>query len=76
MSDIEKAINALKDLYRFAKIEANISWKQSFAAKENKDYRAADRAASYAKAMQNIKQRCLTISREQFLVDLEDREVP
>ena len=70
-SEYDKACRALASIYTFAKSEARIAKMQSDEARKTEDYRAADRAASYALAMAKIAARTSMIARQSFTVDVE-----
>lgn len=72
--DREKAIEALRFLYRYADQERRISARQADEAKAAKDYRANDRHFSYSKAMAKVCGKVSDLARRTFLIDVTVEE--
>ncbi len=70
VTDRERAIDTLQRLYDYAWSEQQIAIKQSDEAREVKDFRAMDRHASYASAMQKIQQRVNGFARNLYFHDV------
>lgn len=70
VTDRERAIDALQRLYDYAWIEDEIAVRQSEQAREVKDFRAMDRHAAYASAMQKIQQRVNSFARNLYMHDV------
>ena len=66
------SIAALRDIHNFAVREKRISQQQCEEAKVSKDFRAADRAASYSLAMQKVVQRITAYSRAMYGVAIDE----
>lgn len=72
--DREKAIEALRNLYRFVNAECAIAARQADDAKSVKDYRANDRHQSYGRAMAKVRGRVMDLARRSFLIDVTVEE--
>lgn len=70
MTDRERAIDTLQRLYDYAWSEQQVAIMQSDEAREVKDFRAMDRHASYASAMQKIQQRVNCFARNLYFHDV------
>lgn len=70
VTDRERAIDTLQRLYDYAWSEQQIATQQSKHAHEIKDFRAMDRHASYASAMQKIQQRVNSYARNLYMHDV------
>lgn len=70
ITDRERAIDTLQRLYDYAWSEQQIANQQSQEAREVKDFRAMDRHASYASAMQKIQQRVNSFARNLYMHDV------
>jgi len=68
--DRERAIDTLQRLYDYTRIEYEIASRQSEQARDVKDFRAMDRHASYASAMQKIQQRVNGYARNLYMHDV------
>ncbi len=66
----EKAVQCLRELYVYADQESTLASRQADGAKEVKDFRAMDRHAAYARAMQKVRQRVSSMAREVYLADV------
>jgi hypothetical protein len=67
MTERERAVSVLRRLFDYAKSEQQIADRQSQEAREVKDFRAMDRHASYASAMQKIQQRVNSFARNLYM---------
>lgn len=74
MTERERAISVLRRLFDYAKSEQQIAVRQSIEAKEVKDFRAMDRHAAYANAMQKIHQRVNDFARNLYRTDVTERD--
>lgn len=70
VSERERAVDALQRLFDFAWSEQQIANQQSQEAREVKDFRAMDRHAAYASAMQKIQQRVNSFARNLYMHDV------
>ena len=66
----ERAIDVLQRLFDYAWSEQQIATQQSQEAREVKDFRAMDRHASYASAMQKVQQRVNSFARQWYMHDV------
>ena len=75
MTERERAASVLRRLFDYAKSEQQIADRQSQEAREVKDFRAMDRHASYATAMQKMHQRINDFARNLYRHDVsQNRE--
>lgn len=70
VTDRERAIDTLQRLFDFAWSEQHIANQQAQEAREVKDFRAMDRHASYASAMQKMQQRVNSFARNLYMHDV------
>lgn len=74
MTERERAISVLQRLFDYAKSEQQIAVRQSAEAREVEDFRAMDRHASYANAMQKMHQRINDFARNLYTTDITVRQ--
>lgn len=68
----KEAIDALRYFYEVTEREYRIANEQTDQALAVRDYRAADRHSSFARAMRFIRAKAVSYAREKHLVDLTE----